>query len=107
MFKPLMRSEIAEIVRIQIEHLQNMLKEKNITITVSEDAINWLATIGFEPQYGARPLKRVIQREFVNELSRKLLAGEISEQSNVHIDVIDDHVFFKNEPITVLDVQKN
>ncbi|MFN0276522.1 MAG: ATP-dependent chaperone ClpB, partial [Chitinophagales bacterium] len=97
MFKPLMKNEIKDIVEIQLEGLKTMLTEKGIQINFSDELINWLAEEGFDPQFGARPLKRVIQKEIVNELSKKVLAGEVSSDSKILADEINDTVIFRNE----------
>jgi ATP-dependent Clp protease ATP-binding subunit ClpB len=78
-FKPLTMSELARIVELQLRQVQKMLAEKNITLTFTEEAKSRLATIGYDPSYGARPLKRVIQKYVINTLSEKILSGEISE----------------------------
>ena len=96
MFKPLMQKEIKNIIGLQLEHLGKMLSGNNIKLEFTEDALDWLAEVGYDPQYGARPLKRVIQKQVINELSKQILAGHIEKDSNILIDVIDGHIFFKN-----------
>ncbi|MFI5170785.1 MAG: ATP-dependent chaperone ClpB [Chitinophagales bacterium] len=96
MFKPLMRNEIKGIVEIQLKGLKNMLAERNIKIEFSEAVIDWLAEEGFDPQFGARPLKRVIQKEIVNELSKKILAGEVDNEHTIMVDQFDGEVVFGN-----------
>ncbi len=96
MFKPLMRSEIKGIVVIQLEALKKMLAERDITLSFSEPVIEWLAEEGFDPQFGARPLKRVIQKEIVNALSKKILAGEVHADDMIAVDVFDGNVVFRN-----------
>jgi len=86
MFKPLTYDEIKGVVKIQLEKLKEMLNESGIDITVTSGAINWLAEIGFDPQYGARPLKRAIQKYLLNVLSKEILSGKISRESRVTID---------------------
>jgi len=88
-FKPLTMSELTQIVELQLRQVQKMLEGKNITLTFTEEAKSRLASIGYDPSYGARPLKRVIQKYVVNTLSEKILAGEIGEGENVEIDT--DH----------------
>ncbi len=97
MFKPLMRSEIKGIVRLQLNGLKKMMIERSIEIDFSEDVINWLSEEGFDPQFGARPLKRVIQKEIVNELSKKILAGEVNNEDVIFVDVFDGNVVFSNK----------
>jgi len=96
MFKPLMRNEIRGIVALQLVGLEKLLKEQGIEISFSEELISWLAEEGFDPQFGARPLKRVIQREIVNELSKRILAGDVSKDEILKSDIIDDKVVFFN-----------
>ncbi|MCS6819236.1 MAG: ATP-dependent chaperone ClpB [Chitinophagales bacterium] len=104
MFRPLMRKQIREIVALQLAQLQKMLADKEITIHFTEDALDYLGQQGFDPQYGARPLKRVIQREVINTLSRKILAGEIGKGSVIKADAFDNEglVFVKEENVAAL-----
>lgn len=96
MFNPLGANDIKGIVRIQVKELSKLLSKSNIEIEVTDDAINWLSKEGFDPQYGARPLKRLIQKELINLLSKKIIAGEVRNDENILIDVINDTIFFKN-----------
>ena len=96
MFKPLLRNEIRGIVKIQLAALATMLEERSIKITFTETLIDWLANEGFDPQFGARPLKRVIQKEIVNALSKKILASEVVTDDVIRVDVINDVVVFEN-----------
>lgn len=98
MFTPLTRGEIKEIVRLQLLQLSNMLQEREVTLTFSEAAIDWLAQIGYDPQFGARPLKRVIQRKIINELSKQLLADQISRNTTIQVDANEEQneIFFRN-----------
>jgi ATP-dependent Clp protease ATP-binding subunit ClpB len=96
MFKPLLRNEIRGIVKIQLASLATMLEERSIKITFTESLIDWLANEGFDPQFGARPLKRVIQKEIVNALSKKILASEVVTDDVIRVDVINDVVVFEN-----------
>ncbi len=97
MFKPLMRSEIKGIVAIQLNALKKMLAERDIQIEFTDELTAWLAEEGFDPQFGARPLKRVIQKEIVNELSKKILAGEVNSSDEIIVDEIEDGVIFRNK----------
>ncbi|HOO09340.1 MAG TPA: ATP-dependent chaperone ClpB [Cyclobacteriaceae bacterium] len=101
MFRPLSRADIRKIVGIQFEIVRKRLEEAGIKIDISETAMDRLAKIGFDPQYGARPLKRVMQREILNELSRQILAGNIHKDSVIYIDMKNDVEFeFQNlEPV--------
>ncbi len=96
MFSPLSQTDIQGIVRIQLKDLGSLLSKNNIKIDFTEHAIAWLAKEGFDSQYGARPLKRLIQKELVNMLSKKIIAGEVRNDQNILIDVIDGVIFFKN-----------
>jgi ATP-dependent Clp protease ATP-binding subunit ClpB len=84
-FKPLTMSELSQIVELQLRQVQKLLVNKNITLTFTAEAKSRLATIGYDPSYGARPLKRVIQKYVINTLSEKILAGEIGEGETVEI----------------------
>ncbi|GIV32499.1 MAG: chaperone protein ClpB [Chitinophagales bacterium] len=95
MFNPLTKEDIRQIVKLQVNELQKLLKNSNVKIELSEYALDWLAKEGFDPQFGARPLKRIIQKELVNELARKMLAGEIKSGDTVLIDEVDGVLFFK------------
>lgn len=90
LFKPLTKSEIEKIVEIQIRNLEKVLEEKDISLDVSENAKEWLAEIGYDVVYGARPLKRAIQRYVLNPLAEELLKGSIKEGDTVRVDVNDD-----------------
>lgn len=90
LFKPLTKSEIKKIVEIQIRNLGKVLEEKDISLDVSENAKEWLAEIGYDIVYGARPLKRAIQRYVLNPLAEELLKGSIKEGDTVRVDVNDD-----------------
>ncbi len=87
LFKPLVKSEIRKIVDIQLERVQRMLKEKEITLEVSDEAKDWLAQLGYDVTYGARPLKRVIQKYLINPLSQELLAGNFVDGDAVKVSV--------------------
>jgi len=97
MFTPLNRDEVTQIVRLQLNALTKMLKEKNINFSTTEDAVESLSKKGYNPQYGARPIKRVIQREVLNELSKEILAGKITSDNNILLDAFDDKFVFRNK----------
>ena len=96
MFKPLTESEIIQIVRLQLDHLARMLQTNDIKITVTARAIELIAAEGFDPQYGARPVKRVIQRKVLNVLSKKILSGEVSKASVILLDADNGELIFRN-----------
>lgn len=97
MFAPLLRKEIKSIIRIQLANLQKLVAESGIDLRFSDYALDYLAEHGFDPQFGARPLKRLIQKEIVNALSKKILAGNIDKTQPVLVDVFDNTVVFRNE----------
>ncbi|HVY75564.1 MAG TPA: hypothetical protein VG890_12075, partial [Puia sp.] len=96
MFQPLLKPEIRGIIRIQLQNLSDMLARNGIDLRFSDYAVDYLAENGFDPQFGARPLKRLIQKEIVNPLSKKILAGEIHPHVPVLVDVFDGLVVFRN-----------
>ncbi|HAL52762.1 MAG TPA: ATP-dependent chaperone ClpB [Sphingobacterium sp.] len=97
MFTPLSRDEIGDIVRLQFAHVQKQLAEQNIFITASDEAMEWLAQLGYDPIYGARPLKRVIQKRILNELSKEILSGKVNRDSIIRLDVFDGKFVFINK----------
>ncbi len=100
MFQPLTRKDILTIVEIQFKMLQNRLKSSQISIEATSEALEWIALEGYDPQFGARPVKRVIQKVLMNELSKALLGGKIAQDSTVLIDLKDGVLNFENSPIT-------
>ena len=97
MFHPLMRKEIKGIIRIQLEQLQQQLATQGINLQFTDYALDYLVQRGFDPQYGARPLKRVIQKDIINLLSKKIIMGDIDKTKPVLIDVFDGVVVMRNE----------
>lgn len=97
LFQPLLKNEIKGIVNIQLNSLRKLVAQSGIQLEFSDYAMDFLAEQGFDPQYGARPLKRLIQKEIVNQLSRRILAGEIDKSQPVLVDVFDNTVVFRNE----------
>ena len=97
MFQPLLKKEILGIVKIQLDNLKKLVAESGIQLNFSDYALEFLAEQGFDPQFGARPLKRLIQKEIVNTLSRRILAGDIDKSRPVLVDVFDNTVVFRNE----------
>jgi len=96
MFQPLTQNQIKDIVRIQLRTVAKMLEQNDITISATDEAVNRLAEVGYDPAMGARPVKRVIQREILNEMSRQLLEGKIHSNETIIIDVIDSQFVFYN-----------
>lgn len=97
MFTPLSRHEIGDIVKMQFKHVQQQLAEQNIQIEASDEALDWLAQLGYDPVYGARPLKRVIQKRILNELSKEILSGKVSRDAHIKLDVFDGQFVFLNK----------
>ena len=96
MFTPLNRSEIRNIVDLQFKHVQETLAEMGVEIEASVEALDWLAELGYDPQFGARPLKRVIQKRILNELSKEILSGKIDKDSKIKLDTFDHKFVFLN-----------
>ena len=97
MFAPLKKSEIVDIVRLQFNGVKKMLENNGIAIEITDKAVQWLAEAGYDPQFGARPVKRVIQRTLLNDLSKQILAEEVSKDSRIMVDVKDDKIVFENK----------
>lgn len=97
MFHPLLKKEIRNIIHIQLKQLKKQIAENGIQIDFSDYVIDYLAENGYDVQFGARPLKRFIQKSIVNTLSKKILAGEINRDHPVLVDVFDGIVVFRNE----------
>jgi len=91
MFRPLSKQDLKKIMSIQFGLIKKRLEENGIKIEASEAVLNYLGELGYDPSFGARPLKRVLQREILNELSRQILSGKINKDSVVGIDLSDDH----------------
>ncbi len=99
MFTPLLKKEIRSIINIQLDHLKKLVGENGIELQFTEYALDYLAENGYDPQFGARPLKRLIQKEIVNGLSKKILAGDIDRSKPVVVDVFDGLVVFRNDAV--------
>ncbi|RYE04649.1 MAG: AAA family ATPase, partial [Sphingobacteriaceae bacterium] len=96
MFTPLSRNEIGSIVKLQFNQLQETLNEMGIHIEATDAALDWLGQLGYDPQFGARPLKRVMQKKVLNELSKQILSGKINKDSNIRLDEFDHNFVFLN-----------
>ncbi len=97
MFQPLMKKEIKGIIKIQLEGLKTLVAKNGITLAFTDYLLEYLAENGYDPQFGARPLKRLIQKEIINQLSKKILGGSIDKSKPVLVDVFDNVVVFRNE----------
>lgn len=97
MFTPLQKNEIVDIVRLQINNVNKMLADNGIVLEVTDKAVEWIAKEGYDPQFGARPVKRVIQRTLLNDLSKQILAEKVSKDNHIVIDVKNDEIVFRNK----------
>ncbi len=97
MFSPLTQANIKEIVKLQLLQVSKMLAQQNITLDATDEAIVYLANKGFQPEFGARPVKRTIQKEVLNTLSKEILAGKISTENTILLDEFDDNLVFRNQ----------
>lgn len=96
MFEPLNMKEIEQVVRIQLDSVVKMLKGNGVKLEFTDEAISWIAQMGFDPEFGARPVKRVIQRMVLDPLSKQLLAGTIDKSSSIIVDEVEGVLYFKN-----------
>jgi ATP-dependent Clp protease ATP-binding subunit ClpB len=97
MFTPLTPANIAQIVGLQLKSVTKMLAQQGITMDATPEAIDYLSQKGYDPQFGARPVKRVIQREVLNQLSKEILAGAIKTESIILLDAFDGQLVFRNQ----------
>ena len=97
MFTPLSTANITKIVGLQLKSVIKMLAKQNITLDATPEAIEYLAQKGYDPQYGARPVKRVIQREVLNQLSKEILSNKITTDSIILLDSFDGQLVFRNQ----------
>jgi ATP-dependent Clp protease ATP-binding subunit ClpB len=95
LFLPLTRKNVEDIVQLQLDQLKKNLKEKDLTLFVTLEAFDWITEAGYDPFFGARPVKRVIQKQVLNELSKALLSGTIDKGKNVVMDVFDGKIVFR------------
>ena len=95
-FQQLTKTQIADVVRLQMRHVSDMLSQQGFELSATEQAIQWLAEAGYNPDFGARPVKRAIQQYVLNDLSKKLLAGEVSREKPVIIDEFGEGLVFRN-----------
>lgn len=96
MFTPLNEEEIEQIVRLQASAITEMLKENEVTLKITDNAIKFIAKAGFDPEFGARPIKRAIQKLLLNDLSKQLLAGTIEKERPVTVDANEEMLIFSN-----------
>ena len=96
MFQPLDREQLRGIVELQFKQLQKLLLQNSITLTATEKAIDWLAQLGYDPQFGARPMKRVLQKKVMNELSKQILSGAVHKEDHIELDIDQQTFQFRN-----------
>jgi len=96
MFTPLNRDDVHKIVELQFNMIVKTLLENDIHITATPEAIDWLAQLGYDPQFGARPIKRVMQKRVLNELSKQILADKVTKNANIVLDVFNQEFVFRN-----------
>jgi ATP-dependent Clp protease ATP-binding subunit ClpB len=96
MFEPLTRDDVMDIVKIQFKHIADRLAGQHIQLRATDEAIEWLAQLGYDPQYGARPVKRVLQKQLLNELSKQLLADKVNKDKEIIVDMFDNQIVFRN-----------
>ncbi|UTD14347.1 ATP-dependent chaperone ClpB [Tenacibaculum mesophilum] len=97
MFTPLSENNIKEIVKLQLNNVKKMIAQQNIIFDATDEAINYLAIKGYQPEFGARPVKRVIQKEVLNQLSKEILSGQVTTDSIILLDAFDDELVFRNQ----------
>ena len=96
MFTPLNKEEIEQIVRLQTTAVASLLRESDITLQVTDAAVKFIAQAGFDPEFGARPIKRAIQRYLLNDLSKQILSGAVEKSRPIKVDVANDRLVFTN-----------
>ena len=96
MFLPLTKPQIRDVVRLQVNTISKLLKDIEVGMTVSDSALDFIAEAGFDPEFGARPVKRVLQRELLNELSKKLIAQEVDKARPIVVDSDGEKLVFRN-----------
>ena len=95
MFTPLTRKDIHDIVKLQFNLILKRIPEGRFTIDMTDAAIDWLATVGYDPAHGARPIKRMLQKYLLNDLSREILSGRMDTRTHVTVDVENDEIVFR------------
>ena len=105
LFTPLSKDTIKSVVSLQLENVKKMLLNQEIILDATSEAIDYLTSKGYQPEYGARPVKRVIQKEVLNQLSKEILAGKINADSIILLDCFDDRLVFRNQ-LNILDNSK-
>jgi ATP-dependent Clp protease ATP-binding subunit ClpB len=96
MFTPLNYKQIREVILLQLNKILKQLEANDIKLDITDYALDWIAKQGFDPQYGARPVKRVIQKYILNELSKRILAGNVKKNEAIKVDAFDEDLVFSN-----------
>jgi ATP-dependent Clp protease ATP-binding subunit ClpB len=96
MFEPLSRDHIRSIVEMQLQAIKNRLGEAEVELSWTDAAMDWLSQLGYDPQFGARPLKRVLQKRVLDELSKRILSGELSKEGQIKMDYQGQDLIFIN-----------
>ncbi|HOH54941.1 MAG TPA: type VI secretion system ATPase TssH, partial [Paludibacteraceae bacterium] len=96
-FKPLDRSQIEDIVRLQLDDVRRMLEQNGIQLEATDRAVKFIADNGYDPQFGARPVKRAIQRLILNDLSKQIIAGQVVSNQVVIVDADENGIVFRNK----------
>jgi ATP-dependent Clp protease ATP-binding subunit ClpB len=96
MFTPLTRDDVRKIVELQFGRIQENLRLQGIDLSATEEALDWLSQLGYDPQFGARPLKRVLQKRVLNELSKAILSGKVTKDQSVLIKLEGNQFVFEN-----------
>ena len=96
MFQPLNAEQIKEIVRLQIDRIKKMLADNGVTLQMTDEAVDFIASAGYDPEFGARPVKRAIQRYLLNDLSKKLLSQEVDRNHPIIVERSEDGLKFRN-----------
>ena len=96
MFTPLTKDDVRQIVVLQLAQINRMLGENGMRLETTDKAIDWLADTGYDPLFGARPIKRTLQKYLVNELSKEILQGTVTRDTVIHVDANKDGLVFKN-----------
>ena len=96
MFKPLLANEIRQIVEIQLNDIASNLEKSGIMLKIMPKALDAIAQLGYDPQFGARPVKRLIQREVLNELSKQIISGSVNKEKPIVVSHVDEQFVFTN-----------
>jgi len=96
MFTPLLLDDIQKIVKLQFKYMQKQLLKNQVELSISDEAISWLAVKGYDPSFGARPIKRLIQKTIMNDLSKAILAEKVKANDKIKIELENDSIVFKN-----------